>query len=131
MTLSAQLRPVVEKDAAIKFTRAVDRVTQQLDRTVPVKTGKTKRSRRVSFTTGRTLSALVEYTTPQADFTDKGTRPHTIRPRRAKVLRFVVGGRVVFARVVHHPGSTKHKGWFTNVTNAAAWRSALNGVFGR
>lgn len=34
-----------------------------------------------------------------------GTRPHTIRPRNAQVLRFVVDGRVVFARVVHHPGT--------------------------
>jgi hypothetical protein len=34
-----------------------------------------------------------------------GARPHVIRPRRAKALRFVIGGRVVFARKVNHPGS--------------------------
>ncbi|WP_308416876.1 hypothetical protein [Streptomyces sp. AJS327] len=34
-----------------------------------------------------------------------GTRPHIIRPRRAKALRFDVGGRTVFAAVVHHPGT--------------------------
>ncbi len=34
-----------------------------------------------------------------------GARPHIIRPRRAKALRFVIGGRVVFARKVNHPGS--------------------------
>lgn len=34
------------------------------------------------------------------------TPPHIIRPRRAKALRFVVGGQVVYAKVVHHPGST-------------------------
>lgn len=34
-----------------------------------------------------------------------GSRPHVIRPRRASVLRFNVGGRVVFARVVNHPGT--------------------------
>ena len=33
-----------------------------------------------------------------------GTKPHVIRARIAKVLRFVVGGRVIFARFVQHPG---------------------------
>lgn len=39
-----------------------------------------------------------------AGFVNDGTRPHVIRPRRAKALRFTVGGRVVFAKVVNHPG---------------------------
>lgn len=34
-----------------------------------------------------------------------GTRPHTIRPRRRRALRFQAGGRTVFADVVHHPGN--------------------------
>ncbi|PWI06533.1 hypothetical protein DIZ27_32860 [Streptomyces sp. NWU339] len=34
-----------------------------------------------------------------------GTRPHIIRPRRAKALRFETGGRVVFAKRVRHPGT--------------------------
>ncbi len=34
-----------------------------------------------------------------------GTGPHTIRPRRAKALRFVVAGRVVYAQKVRHPGT--------------------------
>jgi hypothetical protein len=34
-----------------------------------------------------------------------GTPPHVIRPRRRKVLRFLSGGRVVYARHVNHPGS--------------------------
>lgn len=48
-----------------------------------------------------TISTDVEY----ASFVHDGTRPHVIRPRNAQVLRFVVDGRVVFARVVHHPGT--------------------------
>lgn len=35
----------------------------------------------------------------------QGTRPHVILPRRAKSLRFVVGGKVVFAKRVNHPGT--------------------------
>lgn len=34
-----------------------------------------------------------------------GTRPHQIRPRARQALRFTVGGRIVFARLVNHPGT--------------------------
>lgn len=34
-----------------------------------------------------------------------GTRPHVIEPRYAQSLRFVVGGQVVYARRVNHPGN--------------------------
>lgn len=34
-----------------------------------------------------------------------GTPPHIITPRRRSALRFTMGGRVVFARSVHHPGT--------------------------
>lgn len=66
-----------------------------------------------------TLRPTVEisFNTDYAEFVNDGTRPHVIRPKRAHTLRrssrgvvkpalrFVVGGRVVFARVVHHPGT--------------------------
>jgi hypothetical protein len=51
---------------------------------------------------------------PQADITVRheavgyvinGTRPHQIRPRYKQALRFTVGGRVVFAKLVNHPGT--------------------------
>lgn len=38
-------------------------------------------------------------------FVLNGTRPHLIRPRRKKALRFEVGGEVVFAKLVRHPGT--------------------------
>jgi hypothetical protein len=37
---------------------------------------------------------------PYAAVVEFGSRPHTIRPRRAKALRFEVGGHVVFARYI-------------------------------
>lgn len=40
-----------------------------------------------------------------AIFIVKGTRPHTIRPRTRTILRFEVGGDVVWAKEVHHPGT--------------------------
>lgn len=61
-------------------------------------------------------------------FVEEGTAPHEIRPRNASVLRFLGGsgrisqpgpnqriatraGGVVFAKVVHHPG-TPARPWF-------------------
>lgn len=43
----------------------------------------------------------VEY----AGFVNDGTAPHVIRPRTKQVLRFRVGGRIVYAKVVNHPGT--------------------------
>lgn len=42
---------------------------------------------------------------PYAGFVAFGTKPHEIRARRAKFLRFVQNGRVVFRKSVHHPGT--------------------------
>jgi hypothetical protein len=51
-----------------------------------------------------TLGFKVGSTLPYAVFVHEGTRPHTIRPNAAKVLRFKGAGGIVFAREVHHPG---------------------------
>jgi hypothetical protein len=62
-------------------------------------------------------SARVVASANYAGFVEHGTRAHTITPQAAKALRFAVGGNrrlsgaprsgapVVFAKVVHHPGS--------------------------
>lgn len=38
-------------------------------------------------------------------FVIEGTKAHEIRPKNASVLAFRVGGAMVFAKVVHHPGT--------------------------
>lgn len=44
-------------------------------------------------------------TNPHTLLVHNGSRPHVIRPRRrGGYLRFVVDGRVVYARMVNHPG---------------------------
>ncbi|QNT94957.1 hypothetical protein HEP81_04685 [Streptomyces griseofuscus] len=53
----------------------------------------------------RGLQGVVTCDHPATLYVLEGTRPHVIRPRRAKVLRFEVDGRPVFASVVHHPGT--------------------------
>jgi HK97 gp10 family phage protein len=73
----------------------------------PVDTGRLRASIRVesrrtfTFRSVYTVGSNVEY----AGFVNDGTRPHVIRPRNAQALRFRVGGRVVYARVVNHPGT--------------------------
>jgi len=38
-----------------------------------------------------------------------GTRPHMIVPNTAKVLRFTSGSRVIYTRMVRHPGTRPNK----------------------
>lgn len=61
---------------------------------------------------GRKVNAVVvgkhvriESSHPATMYVIKGTRPHIIRPRYRKVLKFKMSGRTVFAKVVHHPGT--------------------------
>jgi hypothetical protein len=42
---------------------------------------------------------------PYAGFVEFGTKPHEIRPKSAKVLRFSVGGKTVYTKRVRHPGT--------------------------
>ncbi len=51
-------------------------------------------------------SADITVRHPAVGYVINGTRPHQIRPRTKPALRFTVGGRVVFARLVMHPGTT-------------------------
>jgi hypothetical protein len=45
-------------------------------------------------------------TNPHTLFVHNGTRRHLIRPRRADgFLRFEIGGRVIYTKIVKHPGN--------------------------
>ena len=46
---------------------------------------------------------------PHAVFVHWGTKPHVIKPKNRKVLRWPSGGEFVFARAVNHPGSKPDK----------------------
>ena len=79
------------------------------------KTGNTARSIHLA---SATANAAVLEAGGAAVFLELGTRPHIITPKAAKALRFAAspggarltgsprkGAAVVFARIVHHPGT--------------------------
>lgn len=72
---------------------------------VPVKTGKLRDSiipRGVGMSRGL-------WGVGYGVYVRDGTRPHVITPKNAKMLRFVVNGQVVYARMVHHPGTKPNR----------------------
>jgi len=57
---------------------------------------------------GPTVSYTVAFGASYAAAVHEGSRPHMIYPRAmGGVLRFEVGGQVVFTRYVHHPGTMR------------------------
>jgi hypothetical protein len=69
----------------------------------PVKTGNLRRSIHLGTVSARSATTIAgaKYAAP----VEFGSRPHEIRPRSRKMLRFKGRSGVVFARVVRHPGS--------------------------
>lgn len=53
----------------------------------------------------RGLQGVVRCDHPAVRFVHEGTRPHIIRARRARALRFTMGGRPTYAKYVRHPGT--------------------------
>ena len=72
----------------------------------PVDTGRLRASGRVRLGEGpRGPQGVVEYPVNYAAAVHDGARPHTIRARKKKALKFQMGGRTVLVKSVRHPGS--------------------------
>lgn len=71
----------------------------------PVQTGNLRSSIGSRFKNGG-LTGIVEATAAHAAFVEFNTRPHVIRAKRAKFLRFKKGGTYHFRKSVQHPGTT-------------------------
>lgn len=103
----AQLRRVIRQASMRELENTGRRVVNRAKTLCPVDTGrlrasiKGKASRTWTLRPQFTVSSNVDY----AQMVHDGTRPHIIRPRTKQVLKFNVGGQVVFAKVVHHPGT--------------------------
>jgi len=93
------------------FLAATATLTEQVRNAAPVKTGETRdQVNLVPESSPPAFSARIVSPTPQGQWAEEGTPAHIIRPH-GNVLVFEVGGETVFARIVHHPGTTA-KPWF-------------------
>lgn len=99
-----------EMDGAMGLAQEV--VVDEAKIRVPDKAGILKQSIQALPPTGsfaaNTLEGIVSAGAPHALPVEDGTRPHEIRPRFRRALRFpMAGGKDGFgyARVVHHPGT--------------------------
>lgn len=85
-----------------KFLRkSGERLAEVMREKAPVRTGRLRQSITTRIETGK---VTVGPTASYAPYVEYGTKPHIIRPVHAKALAFEVGGSLVFAKLVHHPG---------------------------
>lgn len=86
---------------------------------VGVKSGALKKSIRYKVVRdGQGLVATVGSNNRIALMHHKGTKAHIITPRRAQVLRFYSHGRIVYSKLVHHPGTRPNKYLTDNLARA-------------
>ena len=103
----AQLNRQMTNASRAELREASRQVVNRAKVLAPVRTGRLRSSIRAepprifSLRGSVTVGSDLEY----AAMVNDGTRPHVIRPRAKQVLRFQVGGRTVFAKVVNHPGT--------------------------
>lgn len=103
----AELNRTITNASRTELREAGRQVVNRARVLAPVDTGRLRASIRAdpprifSLRGSLTVGSDLEYAAAVND----GSRPHVIRPRRAQVLRFRVGGQVVFAKIVNHPGT--------------------------
>jgi len=98
----------------------VEQARKRLMERRSIRTGRLYRSIKYDVDPPRVIIGTdVEY----APYVEYGTRPHIIRPHRARALRFEIEGREIYAAVVHHPGS-----WGSNPPPARYMGYALEGI---
>lgn len=116
------------RDRAVEIvTAAADATAQATADAAPVVTGALAAAHRIESVsdTGTTISAELVADTDYAQYVAEGTQPHVIVPRSARVLRFEVGGEVVFATRVNHPGNAPNPTWWSEESIGARWTEAL------
>jgi Bacteriophage HK97-gp10, putative tail-component len=107
-----------------KFLRKRAIMLQALaQRQVGVKTGALRAS--ISYRVARDskgLIATVGSNNRIALMHHNGTKPHIILPRRAQTLRFYSHGKIVYSKMVHHPGTQPNKYLTDNLARAIRTR---------
>ena len=97
----------VEKELNIALEKSINylatEVWKEAINNAPRVTGTLKRSIRIIPVDSLTkkISTGIRY----AIFVEEGTRPHIIKPRRAKALHWIVNKTHYFSKLVRHPGT--------------------------
>lgn len=101
------LSVVLARATDTALTKAAIRVQNEARRNCPVDTGTLRRSITFSLvgSTPQTRTARVGSNVEYALMVENGTRPHVIRPKRTRALKFQIGGRTIYAKRVNHPGT--------------------------
>jgi hypothetical protein len=103
---SAAARLAANQEMRPFIRRVTRRVLNRSTILCPVDTGRLRGSGRMRLGEGRRgPSGFVEYPVDYAAAVHDGSRPHRIRARSGKFLKFEVGGRTVFARSVWNRGT--------------------------
>lgn len=87
--------------------RRLRRVEAEAIRRAPGGMGRTIRAQ-VRRGPGGEFQGVIRVNHAAAIFVTGGTRPHIIRPKQNRPnahLKFTVGGQIVYAKIVNHPGS--------------------------
>lgn len=122
-----QLSWVIQGESRQTLRRRAPQVLRRARILAPVDTGRLRSSGEIVYSSffGFRPKATIVFRVEYAEYVNNGTRPHVIRPRNAQALRFRIGGRVVYAKVVNHPG-TKARPFLDRavreVMGRAGWR---------
>lgn len=77
-------------------------IKADMEARAPVRTGRMRQSIEIKV---MNEGVRIGPTTDYAAYVEYGTKPHEIRPKNKKALRFRMGNTLVFAKKVNHPGT--------------------------
>ena len=91
------------------LVQSANQILAEMEALVPVKTGRLRSSLTIKVETSKVVIGPDDTIAPYGGYVEFGTKPHEIRPKKAGgVLVFTMGGKKVFAKSVHHPGTKEH-----------------------
>lgn len=110
-------RDLLFEDASQISNEVCHETVARMKKDAPVKTGKLLASIKATQWRGR-IAFRISVNVPYANYAEYGTKPHIIRPKHCKALRFYWEkvGEVVYRKSVHHPGGTGQHFFSANAT---------------
>lgn len=103
----AKAPQIVGEEITVANRQALFVTREEILKRTPVDTGNLRDHIRVRLAQvhGKIGGSVNVEKVPYARAQEFGAKPHVILPRHKSVLRFKVGGKTVFAKMVHHPGN--------------------------